>query len=67
MTICVKAYVTLWMEASYGKVPPFHVGDYLLHASGDMKYLIGHMTSPNHMIKGSSNMIGNSLLYFVEI
>ena len=55
MTICLKAYVTLRVEALYGKVPTFHVGGYWSRASGDMKYLISHVTSPNHMIEGSCN------------
>ena len=50
VTVCLKAYVTLWVEASYGKVPPFRVGGYWSRASGDMKYLICHVSSPNHMI-----------------
>ena len=39
MTICLNAYVTLWVEASYSKVPPFYVGGYCSRASEDMKYL----------------------------
>ena len=37
-------------EASYGKVPPVRVGGYWSRASGDIKYLICHVSSPNHMI-----------------
>ena len=45
-----------------------YVGGYWLHASVDMKYLIYHVTSPNHMIKGSCNiMSGNTSLYVIEI
>ena len=63
MTICLKAYVTLWVEASYGKVLPFHVGGFWLCESGDLKYLI-YVTSPNYMIEGSCNfMRGNMSLY----
>ena len=66
-TICLKDYVTLCVEASCGTVPPFHVSGYRSHPSGDMKYLICHVTSLNHMIEGSSNfMSGNSSLYVAE-
>ena len=68
VTVCLKAYITFWVEASYVKVPPFHVGDYWLHASGGVKYLICHVTSPNLMIEESCNfMSGNLSLHVVEI
>ena len=58
--LCLKAYVTLWLEAmlvAIGRV----------QASGDLKYLICHVTSPNHMIDGSCNfVIGNSSLYVLQ-
>ena len=68
MTICLNAYVTLLVEASYGKVSPCHVGGYWLIASGDIQYLICHVASSNHMIKGSCNfMSGNCSLHVAEI
>ena len=66
----IKDYVTLWVEAYCGKskVPPFHAGGYWSRVSGDMKYLIYHVTSPNHTTERSySFMSGEFSLYVVEI
>ena len=53
VTSRLKGYVILWVEATHGKSPPFHeVDGYWSCASGDMKTLICHMTSQNHMIEG---------------
>ena len=52
------------MEASHGKLPSCHVGGNWSRASGDVKYLICHVISPNYSIEGSCNFIcGNSTLY----
>ena len=37
VSVYLKAYVPLWVEASDVKVPPFHVGSYWSRASGDKK------------------------------
>ena len=68
VNICLNAYVTIWVETFYSKVAPSHVGGYWLCASGNMKHLICHVTSPNHTNEGSCNvMSGNSSLFLVEI
>ena len=53
MTTYIKGYVTLC-----------NVGGYWSCASGDIKNLIYHVTSPNHLIEESYKfMIGNFSLY----
>ena len=40
-------------------------GGYWCSASEDMKYLIYHVTSQNHVIKGSSNFLSGSCLWYL--
>ena len=39
-------------------------GDHWFSASGDMKYLICHMISQNHVIERASNFMSGSHYYF---
>ena len=56
-----ELYVTLRVETFHGKLLPCQVCGYWLCTSGDIKYLICHKTSRNHVIEGSCNcMCGNS-------
>ena len=56
------------MEAFYDKSPPCQVCGYWSCASGDIKYLICHNTSPNYLIEGScSFMCRNSSLYVTTL
>ena len=61
---CLKGYVTLWMEVSHAKSSSCYIGGYWLCASGDVKYLICHVTSQSHETEGSCNFMGENLLYF---
>ena len=50
MTLYLKGHITLYVEASHGKSPTWHVAGYWFCASGYIKYWICHMTLQNHMI-----------------
>ena len=41
----LKDYVNLWVKASHGQSPPCNAGGNCSNASGDIKYLISHVTS----------------------
>ena len=53
------------MQAFHGESPPCHVGGNWAGASGDIKYLICHMTSQNHVIEGSINFISGNYSWCV--
>lgn len=58
MNICLKGYVDLWEEAPQCKLPPYHVWWLWSSANGDIKYLICHVTSQNHVIEVSCSFSG---------
>ena len=56
------------MEDSHGEPPSYHDGGYWSCSIGDIKYLICHVTSQNHVIEGSFNfMSGNSSMYITSL
>ena len=46
----LKDYVNLWVKASHGQLPPCIVGGNWSSASGDIKYLISHVTSNREIL-----------------
>ena len=60
MNTCLTGCVNLWVKTSHGKPPPCMFGGHWSTVIGDMKYLIYHLTSQNHMIEGSSNFMSGS-------
>ena len=68
VSTCLKGYVTLWAEASHCKSPPCYVGGCWSCANGDVKYLICHVISHNHVIEAPCKfMSGNSSFYFATL
>ena len=50
-----------WVEAPQDESPPCHVLRHWSIGSGDIKYLICHVTSQNRVIQGSSNFMREAL------
>ena len=59
---CLKGYVHV--EVSHAKSSSCYVRGNWSCASGNVKYLICHVTSQSHVIEGSCNFLRVSLLYF---
>ena len=57
--ICLKSYVTLRVEVPNSKLPLAMVGVHWSSASGDIRFLICHVTSQDHVIKRYDIMDGS--------
>ena len=51
---------------SHSKSPHCHIGGHWLCGSGDMKYLIFHVTSQNHVIEGSCSFMSRNSYHPVK-
>ena len=54
-----------WVEAPHRELPPSMFGGHLSSTSGDIKYLICHVTSQNHVFEGSCNFLSGSFSWYV--
>ena len=59
--------MNLWAEAPTVSYDNAMFGGYWSSASGDIRYLICHVTSQNHVIKGLSNFVSLHLITYVIV
>ena len=60
-------YINLWVKTPHVESPPCHVWWQWSSTSGDMKYLICHVTSQSEVNKGSCNFMSESSSWYVTI